>query len=288
MAVTCRPTKSRTRSPRSHLAPPRTSAPRTARDRVQGDRHVRRFVVGPAEFLRREERAVGLDEQAIERRRARRLPQMLVLRVRHVAGEAQVVAARHALARDVGVAAEAVDHHPLRRTLVQYSKDVGPCVADVDDERLAGLPREGDVEPERPAPGPRPGRVHPEVVEAATPPRPRTRGSSSSSSSSAPSRVVEGRGVVGVQARRREDPARANRPARGSGGSFGRPRPRRSGGPRPAARAASTTSGGSRSRRNRWQWVSTAPVCTATSGFWSLIASRAYRSPPAVDQGCFT
>ena len=72
-------------------------------------------------------------------------PQVLVLRIRDVAGEADPVAARRALARDLRVAAEAVDHDVLGRTLIQDSKDVGPRVADVDHHRLAGVVRQRDV-----------------------------------------------------------------------------------------------------------------------------------------------
>src|SRR5207342_1911032 len=85
-----------------------------------------------------------------------------------VSREADPVAARRALARDDRVAAEAVDNDALRRSLIQYSKDVGPRVADVDHERLAGVVRQRDLRPERPLLVLL-RRVHPEEVETALP-----------------------------------------------------------------------------------------------------------------------
>ncbi len=135
-----------------------------------GDRQhdVRRFVVRATQLLRRQERRVGLDDDAIEVDRDRGLSKVFVLRVRHVAGEADPVAARGALTCDRGVAAEAVDHHALGGTLIEDSKDVGPRVADMDHHRLARLVRQGDVGLQHPdlILG---GRVHPEVVQAALP-----------------------------------------------------------------------------------------------------------------------
>jgi hypothetical protein len=98
-----------------------------------------------------------------------------------------------------------VDHDPLRRTLLQDSKDVRPCVADVDDERLAALPGEVDVEPEdtllilgR--------RAHAEVVEPGLP-HPDAPGVVEHLLELRPHAEVEGRGVVGMQAGRGEHPA---------------------------------------------------------------------------------
>jgi hypothetical protein len=54
-----------------------------------------------------------------------------------------------ALAGDVGVAREAMDHD-VRRTLTEDSKDRVPRVADVNDEREAGVARELDVRSKRP------------------------------------------------------------------------------------------------------------------------------------------
>ena len=141
-----------------------------ARDRVEREHHVRGLVVGAAQLLRREERRVGLDEDAIALERRCRLPQVFVLRIRDVAGEAHPVAARLALARDRGVAAEAVDHDVLGRTLIQDSKHVLPRVADVDHQRLGRLVRERDVGLER-ADLILAWRVHAEVVETALPDR---------------------------------------------------------------------------------------------------------------------
>ena len=59
-----------------------------------------------------------------------------------------------------------MEHHLLRRTLIEHSKDVGPRVANVDDERQPGLAREPDMGPKDPllilA-----RRPHPEEVETA-------------------------------------------------------------------------------------------------------------------------
>ena len=72
-----------------------------------------------------------------ERHHRGRLAHVTVLRIRHVAGEGQPVAAPRTLASDVGVAGEAMDHDVLRGTLIQHSKGVVPRVAHVHDHRLA-------------------------------------------------------------------------------------------------------------------------------------------------------
>ena len=162
------------RTPRARSSPSlrRSRRHRTSRTRadLRDRRHdVRGFVVAAPHRLRREERTVGLDEDAIDVERLRGLTEMLVLRVRDVAREADPVAARRALpVCDEGVAAETVDHDPLRRSFIQYSKDVGPRVADVYHERLAGVVRQCDLRPERPILVLL-GRAHPEVVEPALP-----------------------------------------------------------------------------------------------------------------------
>ena len=136
--------------------------------------------------------------------RLRGLTEVVVLRVRDVAGEAHPVAARRALARDVGVAAEAVDHHPLGRSLIQYSKDVGPRLADVDHEGLTGLVGQRDVDLEDPLLILY-GRVHPEEVEAALP-HPEHAGIVEQLLDPGAGLGVETAGVVGVHARRGEHP----------------------------------------------------------------------------------
>ena len=158
--------------------------------------------------------------------RLRRLTEVLVLRIRDVAREAHPVAARRALARDDRVAAEAVDHDALRRSLIQYSKDVGPRVADVDHERLAGVVRQRDLRLER-ALLVLPGRMHPEVVQAALP--------HGQHAGVVQELLDPGAGVPVERARRRGGAClpwrthpRSNRPARATGGSFRGPRRRRS------------------------------------------------------------
>ncbi len=61
-----------------------------------------------------------------------------------------------------------MDHDALRRTLIQDVHRVGPCLPDMDDDRLARLVRKGDVGAEHADLIVR-GRKHPEPVEAALP-----------------------------------------------------------------------------------------------------------------------
>ena len=169
------------------------------------------------------------------------------------------------------VAAEAMDHDALRRTLIQDSKDLGPRVADVDDHRLPGLVRERDVRLQRPdlvffarshaeeVQAALPDGHHPRVVEQLLDPGAR--------------RLVEVPGIVGMHPRRGEDlgiESASSRDVADVAGST----PTHSRRSTPAARAASTTSEGSRSTRNRWQWVSTTPLCTGSSGFGRAIGAR--------------
>src|SRR6185503_5014733 len=83
-------------------------APREC-DRFDHVDDVRRRVVATAEPLGREERAVGLDEDPVERHGCGRLAQMLILRIRDVPGEGEEPTALRAPRRDLGIAAEAME-----------------------------------------------------------------------------------------------------------------------------------------------------------------------------------
>jgi hypothetical protein len=95
-----------------------------------------------------------------------------------------------------------VDDHTLRRSLIQYSKDVRPRVADVDHEGLAGVVRQGDLRLERTLLI-LPGRMHPEEVEAALP-HGQHAGVVQELLDASPSVPVERARVVGVHACRGE------------------------------------------------------------------------------------
>src|SRR6478609_1362924 len=100
-------------------------------ERSEREEHVLGRVRSASELLRREERRVGLNQESIQWHGGGGHTQMFVLRIRHVAGERGPVAARGTLAREERVAAEAVDHDSLRRTLIQDPHRVRPRVSDM-------------------------------------------------------------------------------------------------------------------------------------------------------------
>ena len=207
--------------------------------------------------------------------RGRGLSEVLVLRIRDVAGEADPVAARRALAGDRGVAAEAVDHHALGRTLISTRRTSGQASRTCTTIGLPVSFDERDVGPQHPdlILG---RRVHPEVVEAALPHTDHPR-------------VVQQLLDPGAAASRRTRTRRADacprwrthprgdRPARADRRSFPRRHRRRSAGRRRRPSRSRPHLQVRWSSRNRWQWVSTAPVSAAGSRFWSLTSGELTR-----------
>ena len=256
-------------------------------ERSEREEHVLGRVRSASELLRREERRVGLDQESIQRHGGGSHTQVLVLRIRHVACERGPVAARCALAREAGVAAEAVDHDALRRTLIQDPQGVGPRVADMHAPPACPTRSKGRCGSGTHGSASSAGRKHPEPVETALPTA-TTRGSCRSSSIRADGgRVEPAARRAGAPPRSRTHP-RVNRRSRATGGSFRRPRRRSISRSTPEALAVSTATAGSTSIRNRWQWVSTAPDWTDSSGFSSAIGRGTYPVSTSGEQGSFT
>ena len=228
----------------------------------------------PRSFCGARNGAVGLDEQPVERHRGGRLPQVLVLRIRHVAREAHEVAARRALPRDVRRRRRS-SGSPRAPPNPHRALEGRPATRRGRGRRAACRTRSTTrCGPEAPDPGRRPGSAC-GSSRARTPPRRSPGGPRASPRARRRRSVVEGRRVVGMHARRGEDTLERIGELERSAARFGVD----------AHADQPVDAGGPRGLHHIWRFAVEqeqvavgvdGPGCTASSGFWSLIGRRRY------------
>ncbi len=213
---------------------------------------------------------------------------MRVPRVRHVPREREEPAPLDAPSSDRRVAAEAMHDGAVDRTLIEHSKDLGPRVSDVKDERQSARRARGSIWARRARIWSSGGEC---MRKKSSPhsPTATTLGSVRSCSISDTVRGVHVARVVRVHPGGREHPADSDRASSRERRLVAGSIPTQTSVPTPASAACATTSPGSSSSRNRWQWVSTAVLCTAGSRFGSSTRRPGYAfardPPPGLDAG---